>query len=44
MAGDWSNLPEGHVLIKLSAALPEILQEADYAEMYGVQLQAPAEG
>lgn len=44
LAGDWSDLPEGHVLLKLSAALPDILAEADYAEMYGVQLEAPAEG
>lgn len=44
MAGDWSDLPEGHVLLKMSAALPEILQEVGYAEMYGVELKAPAEG
>lgn len=44
MAGDWSELPEGHVLLKMSAALPEILKETGYAEMYGVELVAPAEG
>lgn len=44
MAGDWTNLPDGHVLLKMSAALPEILQEVGYAEMYGVTLRAPNEG
>lgn len=44
MTSDWSNLPEGHVLLKLSAALPDILKEAGYAEMYGVQLRAPEQG
>lgn len=44
MAGDWSDLPAGHVLLKMSAALPDIIKEAGYSEMYGVDLQVPAEG
>ena len=44
MAGDWSELPEGHVLLKMSADLSGILSEVGYDEMYGVTLKAPAEG
>lgn len=44
MDGDWSDLPDGHVLLKMSAALPEIIQETGYSEMYGVNLQVPTEG
>lgn len=40
---DWDNLPEGHALLKMSAKLGELMQEAGYSEMYGVELSAPAE-
>lgn len=44
MAGDWNNLPEGHKLKKFHAELGEILSSTGYNEMYGVELQPPAEG
>ncbi|KAI5272007.1 phosphatidylinositol transfer protein SFH5 [Aureobasidium subglaciale] len=40
---DWDNLPEGHVLIRMSAALVEVIKEAGYSEMYGVELCPPTE-
>lgn len=44
MAGDWNNLPEGHKLKKFHAELGVILSSTGYNEMYGVELQPPAEG
>lgn len=44
MAEDWSNLPESHSLSKFAKELLEILTEAEYSEMYGVDLKAPEEG
>ncbi|TIA17079.1 phosphatidylinositol transfer protein SFH5 [Aureobasidium pullulans] len=42
---DWDNLPEGHVLLRFSAELGDIIKEAGYSEMYGIELSAPtAEG
>ncbi len=38
----WPTLPEDHPLAKLAAQLPEILREADYAEVYGIALQPEA--
>jgi hypothetical protein len=40
---DWNNLPEGHALLKMSAKLGELIAEAGYSEMYGVNLSAPIE-
>jgi hypothetical protein len=40
---DWDNLPEGHTLLKLSAKLGDLIAEAGYSEMYGVELSAPVE-
>jgi hypothetical protein len=40
---DWNNLPEGHALLKMSAKLGELIAEAGYSEMYGVELSAPVE-
>lgn len=40
---DWDNLPENHALLKMSAKLGELIAEAGYAEMYGVELSAPTE-
>ncbi|KAI4730686.1 phosphatidylinositol transfer protein SFH5 [Aureobasidium sp. EXF-10728] len=40
---DWDNLPEGHALLKMSARLGELIKEAGYSEMYGVELSAPTE-
>ncbi|THW11754.1 phosphatidylinositol transfer protein SFH5 [Aureobasidium pullulans] len=42
---DWDDLPEGHVLLRFSAELGDIIKEAGYSEMYGIELSAPtAEG
>ncbi|KAG2167236.1 hypothetical protein JADG_006975 [Aureobasidium aubasidani] len=42
---DWDDLPEGHVLLRFSAKLGDIIKEAGYSEMYGIELSAPtAEG
>ena len=41
---DWSNLPPEHTLSKFAAELSGILESTGYNEMYGVQLEAPAEG
>ncbi|EON64667.1 hypothetical protein W97_03900 [Coniosporium apollinis CBS 100218] len=38
----WPALSEGHPLAKLTAQLPDILREADYAEVYGITLQPDA--
>ncbi|KAK5169333.1 Non-classical phosphatidylinositol transfer protein (PITP) [Saxophila tyrrhenica] len=40
---DWSNLPKDHTLSKFADELPSVLQDADYNEMYGVELSPPAE-
>ncbi|GAB7349863.1 hypothetical protein MBLNU459_g0561t1 [Dothideomycetes sp. NU459] len=40
---DWADLPEGHVLLKMGARLGQLLEEADYNEMYGITLLAPTE-
>ncbi|KXT05542.1 hypothetical protein AC578_3688 [Pseudocercospora eumusae] len=41
MAADWSNLPKEHKLRKFSEALGDILKNAGYNEMYGIELKAP---
>lgn len=41
---DWQNLPPDHNLAKFAAELPEILKDADYNEMYSVELQGAEEG
>ena len=41
---DWTDLPKEHNLAKFAAELPEILKIADYDEMYGVRLEAGADG
>lgn len=38
----WPSLSEGHPLAKFTAQLPDILREADYAEVYGITLQPDA--
>ncbi|KAG9727849.1 hypothetical protein KCU73_g10494, partial [Aureobasidium melanogenum] len=43
VGSDWNDLPEGHALLKMSAKLGDLIQEAGYAEMYGVELAAPTE-
>lgn len=43
MATDWSNLPKEHKLNKFQEALKDILDNAAYNEMYGIELQAPEE-
>lgn len=43
VGSDWDNLPENHALLKFSAKLGELIQEAGYNEMYGVELSAPTE-
>ena len=40
---DWDNLPEGHALLKMSAKLGDLIAEAGYSEMYGVELSAPVQ-
>jgi len=35
----WPDLAEGHPLSKLLATLPNILKQADYAEVYGIHLR-----
>lgn len=41
---DWSNLPSDHNLSKFAAELSGILDTSGHNEMYGVKLEAPAEG
>lgn len=43
VGSDWNDLPEGHALLKMSAKLGDLIQEAGYAEMYGVELAAPTD-
>lgn len=41
---DWKDLPSNHSLARFAAELPGVLQDADYNEMYGVQLEVRGEG
>ncbi|KAG9589324.1 phosphatidylinositol transfer protein SFH5, partial [Aureobasidium melanogenum] len=43
VGSDWNDLPEGHALLKMSAKLGDLIHEAGYAEMYGIELAAPTE-